>query len=435
MQKTSIISKLKDTYFNRDLDVQAQVFNLLAFIGITAGSVMAIVVLALEDSIVNVIIDFIIAALSLVLLIVAEKKKNYHLCSWILIVVVFLILIPATFFYCGGYRSGANFIFLIAFVVTESLLRGHERAIALALEFATYFTCCIIVYIRPETATILSDESEYFIGTMMNSVATCIIIMIVLLVRTRIFRGRQIQIQELNHELTARNESLKQYDRMKSDFLSMVAHEINTPLAVIAASSNDTLDLLNEAPLNMDEIKNNQVVIEKRVRLIDKILLDLMDTVAIETGRLSLQRVPVNLKELVKDICDAHYGKQDAGGGRVLFEARADLLPVYADPARIEQVMLNLLSNAFRYSRSGAVEVKIGRADGSQTISVTDDGEGMDAVTAQNSLKQFSTTNAEHWRHGIGLYICRSIIIAHNGEISIESIKGRGTTVTVSLKE
>ncbi|MCL2664562.1 MAG: HAMP domain-containing histidine kinase [Defluviitaleaceae bacterium] len=242
-------------------------------------------------------------------------------------------------------------------------------------------------------------------------------------------------MEELNRELAARNETLQLYDQMKSNFLAMVAHEINTPLAVIAASSNDTLDLLDEEPINIEEVKQNQVVIERRVKMIDSVVLDLMDKVAIENGRLSLSRQPINLPDLLVTVCETHLQKFDLNNNELIFDFQSDMPAIWADSLRIEQVMVNILTNSFRHTKNGTITVSVKRSDGMQTVSVTDTGEGMDAEMVRVVLKFYISTKTDYWRHGIGLNICRKIVTAHGGDMSIESEEGCGTTVRFSLKE
>jgi signal transduction histidine kinase len=224
---------------------------------------------------------------------------------------------------------------------------------------------------------------------------------------------------------------------MKSDFLATVAHEISTPLAVIMASSRDTIELLDEPSPNMDEVLENQKRIEKRVKLIDGIVLDLMDTVAIENGRLSLSRRPLNLPALVRQACDSRFSLPDTAGNSIEYEFEPQLPDIWADPSRIEQVLTNLLSNAVRHTTDGHIAVRVFRAEGGgrQIVCVADTGEGMDGETARSALKQYVSSKPDHWRHGIGLYVCRRVVTAHGGDIWIESEKGRGTSVYFTLNE
>ena len=415
--------------------MQVQNFNMLLLISIATGIYGAVIGVIINDSMYPVIICLLMFITASVLLIAAERRKNYRLCTWLYIILIFFAVLPALFFTSGGYRSGAFLVFGIPIVFSSILLHKFQKSAVIALELLLYVACILVAYFRPETVHVLPSEFDYVFLSIVFFLSTSVFLLAALMTSSRMLTLRQEWIEELNRELTARSETLQQYDSMKSDFLATVAHEINTPLAVIAASSNDTLELLGEKPLNTEEVRENQNIINKRVKLIDTILLDLMDTAAIETGRLTLQRMPARLEELIRDTCNTHYEKLSETGKRVEFDLQEDLPLIWIDPPRIEQVMLNLMSNAFRYSKSGTVTVRLEQANGGQTVSVIDDGEGMDSETVRDALRQYATTRTEHWRHGIGLYICRQIITAHNGSIWIDSKKGSGTTVSFSLNE
>jgi signal transduction histidine kinase len=270
---------------------------------------------------------------------------------------------------------------------------------------------------------------------MVNFTIICAVTLIGLLIRARIYKSRQQHSEELTRELLARNETLAQYDQMKSKFLAAVAHEINTPLAVIAASSKDTLDLLSDAAPNMDEISGNQGIIARRVKMIDSILLDLMDTAAIENGRLSLSRQLISLHELLENVCGSQFTRLDAANNTMAYDIKPGLKRIWADPQRVEQVMINLLTNACKHTSNGNITIRLFDDGTKQIICVTDNGEGMDEELAKTVLKQYVSTKADYWRHGIGLNLCRHIVVAHGGEIWIDSEKGRGTSVSFSLPE
>jgi len=248
-------------------------------------------------------------------------------------------------------------------------------------------------------------------------------------------KKKQKQAKLLLKELVQRNEELARYDMMKSEFLSMVAHEVSTPMTTIMASGRDTLDLLDESPLNIEEIKENQQLIQKKVLLIDGIITDLMDVVAIEKGRLSLRKQSVDLAVLLGLICDEHYKHMDENNNVISSDFQAGLPQVLVDPVRIEQVMLNLLSNAVRHTKNGKIDVRLTSEEGKQVVSVTDNGEGMDEETKRTAFEQYASSKEAYWRHGIGLHICHLIILAHGGEINLSSEEGQGTCVSFSILE
>lgn len=416
-----MLQKFLNTYFDKSLEFQVQVYNLLAFTGIIFGVGVGFLALFLNGSIYAVVINLFVSVFSFVLLLVAEKKKCHRFCGKLFVGVVFFFMFPALFFCLGGVKGGATYLFIIAFCFTAILLEKYVRLAVIIGEFVLYAVCCLIVFYRPEAAYIFPVEFDYFIFHVMNYSTAGVILVMVLLMRTRIFDTRREWIEELNREFAARNEALARYDTMKNDFLATVAHEINTPLAIIAASSSDTLDLLKEIPLNADEMTENQLLILRRVKLIDNILLDLMDTVAIENGRISLDRQPVSLMDQLGTICDNQRKKLDANGNTITYDLELGLPPIWLDPLRIEQVVTNLISNALRYTHEGIVTVKLTRQNDRQIVSVIDNGEGMDAEMARIALRRYVSTKPDYWRHGIGLYICRQIITAHGGEIWVES--------------
>ena len=437
MRKINSNSKIRfiKKYFHKNLEFRVQIYNLLTFMGMLGGVVVAVIAAMIKSSIATVAINFMLSVFSFVMLIIADKKKCYDLCGWIMIVLIFFIAFPALFFFCGGYKSGSTSFFILAIIFTVFLLDTYKRIAVVIFEFILYVSCCCAAYYIPGIAAELPSAFNYFFNVTVNFVTSGTLLLIAVMFRAHLLISNQTEIKELNRELKAQNETLVQYDHMKSDFLATVAHEINTPLAVIAASGGDTVDLLNESPLKIDEIKENQLVIEKKVRLIDNIILDLMDAVAIETGKLSLNCQPVNLSEFLKNTCSAHHKQLDLNNNKITYAFQASLPQIWLDPQRIEQVIVNLLSNAFRHTKNGVVTVNLKQADGGgQLVSVTDTGEGMDMEMARAALKQYVSTKKDYWRHGIGLYICRRIVSAHGGDIRIESEKGRGTEVTFTIK-
>ena len=169
--------------------------------------------------------------------------------------------------------------------------------------------------------------------------------------------------------------------------------------------------------------------------LIDHIVMDLMDAAAIENGRLSLSREPVSLSDLIESTCDAQFALPDVNANTLIYDLEPDLPLIWADPVRIEQVVTNLITNAVRHTKNGEISVKLCRKQNLQVVGVRDSGEGMEPELADIVFRQYSSTSRDHWRHGIGLYLCRQIILAHGGDIWIASKKNEGTTATFTLPE
>ena len=426
--------KIFRTYFDKTLDQQVQFFNLVTLLGMVSGVCAAIIATILREHS-AIFLDLSISLFSFILFYTSRIWKHYNLYSWIMIIIIFIIMFPGLFFFSGGHEGGAICFFMVAIVYTSYILEKRARIVALTLESIIYIISSLIDYHIIGETVVIEPEQMYAVDATVNFLFAGVLLIVAVMFRARLHNNRQMQIQELNRELEARNETLVRYDKMKGDFLGTVAHEINTPLAIIAASSQDTLDLLHAKKPNIDEITENQKIIGERVKLIDNILLDLMDTVAIENGRLSLERQYVVLSEFLWKTCDSQFRRLDVNNNQLTYDMMPGLPKIWADPSRLEQVVVNLLSNATRYTKNGVITVRLAQAEKKQIVSVIDNGEGMDKEIAKIVLKQYFSTKADYWRHGIGLSVCRQIIAAHDGEIWVESEKGRGTNVSFSLKE
>ncbi len=217
--------------------------------------------------------------------------------------------------------------------------------------------------------------------------------------------------------------------------MTTVSHEIKNPLNAINLHARDTIELMDEEPLDLELMRDNQQVIEKMVVRIDKILIDLKDTVAIEQGRLSLSLAPMRMEKLLHEVTETYFGKNYMAGNTLVLDIREKLPPIFADYARITQVLTNLLSNAIQHTKNGRILISLSKSGDHQLISVEDNGEGMPEKLREKALEGYVSASEDYWRHGIGLYVCHQIVEAHGGEIWIESRLGEGTKVTFTLPQ
>jgi len=215
--------------------------------------------------------------------------------------------------------------------------------------------------------------------------------------------------------------------------LTTVAHEIKNPLNAINLYAHDTVELLDEKDPDINTMRANQNTIEKMVLRIDRIVVELMDTVAIEQGRLSLDLAPVRLSHLLRETTEIYFNKNNTGENRLILKLDEKLPPIVADSARIIQVVTNLLSNSMQHTKNGFIMITLKGNSKSQIVSVTDNGEGMSEEIKSKVFGGYISVNKEKWRHGIGLFVSRQIIEAHEGKVWIESELGKGTTVSFSL--
>lgn len=168
-------------------------------------------------------------------------------------------------------------------------------------------------------------------------------------------------------------------------------------------------------------------------RLID----DLLDFAHIQSGQLELRRQPLDVTEVIAAGVEQHRILAGQRGVTLVLNREPTLPAVSADPERLRQVLGNLVGNAVKFTGAGAaVEVSVGRQNGSVVVSVRDQGPGIPVEEQAKLFKPFSRTNVSApgvKSTGLGLAICRSIVEAHGGHIWVESEPGRGSTFSFSL--
>jgi signal transduction histidine kinase len=227
----------------------------------------------------------------------------------------------------------------------------------------------------------------------------------------------------------AQAENLRLLNETKTEFLRNVTHELKTPLAVMKGYAQDTLAVLAETPPAFDDAAYNQRHIVNEADRLNRMVGQLLDAAAVESGRLSVNVQPISLAELVKHTVESYFG--EANNANCQIKTELPKLPdIPADRERIGQVLLNLLSNAVRHTKDGMVTITLSATNNAHEVRITDIGEGMDTDVLGQVFKGYIERGGHN---GMGLYICKKIIDAHGGEIHIESEKGKGTTVWFSL--
>ena len=228
----------------------------------------------------------------------------------------------------------------------------------------------------------------------------------------------------------------------KSNFLSTMSHEIRTPMNAILG--------ITEIQLQKDDLdEENKEAYEKIYTsgdLLLSIINDILDLSKIEAGKLELQNLEYEIASMLSDTCQLNIMR--IGSKRIEFELHVgENLPTYliGDELRIKQILNNLLSNAFKYTHSGAVRLVVnahpGKTDDEEllVLTVVDTGQGMSKEQVDKLFDQYTRFNAEANRStegtGLGMNITRNLVDIMNGKIEVKSEPGKGSAFTVTLPQ
>ena len=242
------------------------------------------------------------------------------------------------------------------------------------------------------------------------------------------------QEREVRLSLESSNRSLQELADLKSEFVATVSHELRTPLTSVVSFTELLLDDTDN--LTEEQLMFLQVIDRNAQRLL-LLVGDLLMLARLESGGYSLDLAPVNLGEIVDHLLTS-LAPQAAEAGVTLTSDVGDGPKLMADAARLEQVLINLVSNAIKFNREdGSVTVRARAADDEWRIEVIDTGIGIPVDEQAGLFERFfrasNTKEARMNGTGLGLVVCQVITELHGGTISLHSAEGEGTTVTVRL--
>src|SRR5215213_7711207 len=220
---------------------------------------------------------------------------------------------------------------------------------------------------------------------------------------------------------------------VRQEFLSNVSHELRTPLTSIIAFV-ETLE--SGATEDTESCQRFLTIIRKNASRMQGLIDDILDLTAIEGGNVQLQTAPVQLYELVEDVCASLAVKAAAQNVTLENKVDADVM-VHADARRLEQMLTNLIDNGIKFSREHGT-VAISHESGTRDrIMVQDNGDGLPAQHLERVFERFYRVDRARSRDmggtGLGLAIVKHLALLHGGEVTVASEVGKGSTFTIHL--
>ena len=265
------------------------------------------------------------------------------------------------------------------------------------------------------------------------------------LYRQRHEARRQVQALEtirqeqdvLLQKLHATQGDLQASIRMRDDFMSMVAHELRTPINTLFLEAKLRKMQLDRGHTDVFDATylNAMVARDKRqIKAMMRLIDDMMDVTRIRSNALSIRPVEVELSALLARVVENLSNQAAAAGSAITLEAGEPVTALW-DEFRIEQVVINLLTNALRYGQGKPVTVSLSLSPQGACIAVRDQGLGISEPDQQRIFEQFErvATGDGTGGLGLGLFITRQLVEAHGGSISVQSRQGEGAVFTVTL--
>jgi signal transduction histidine kinase len=229
---------------------------------------------------------------------------------------------------------------------------------------------------------------------------------------------------------------LEETDRLKSDFVATVSHELKTPLTAIIGAAKTVGR--RGGHMNDEQHAKFMDMIERQGTRLLRLVEDVLDTTRIESGGPHLRREHVDLRQLAENVVEDLAHTQVGADREVMLLTRPERPRTWGDPTALQQVLGNLVENALKYSDEGSkVVVSVSETPTESILQVSDEGQGISPEQIRTIFDRFRQADSVPSRgaggFGLGLYIVKNLVATHRGDVEVESEVGKGSTFRVRL--
>ena len=445
MKKT--INRFLNRYvFSEELPLEHKIFNLVLLFGIVAEIVALIARIIEKVSLQAIIAVAVMIMVTAVAFLLCTRLRLYKWAIPVALVFVCNILFPVIFFTNGGAYSGVASFFVLCIILNFFLLRGKLLVVMIFVQIAVVVSCFVTGKYNP--GLIIPFETDF--ARYLDIIHAIMI--------AGFLSGFLVKFQIRIYE--KEKEKAEAATRAKADFLANISHEIRTPLNAIIGLGGLELNkkLPTDTLVNLEKMQNSGMSLLS-------IINDLLDISKIESGRFDLIPVEYQIASFINDTVQLNMVR--IGSKPIIFRLDIDEeLPkvLTGDELRFRQILNNLLSNAFKYTKEGQVLLKMrseaihpegikkdsggeprpaGSAEDSGKINIVctieDTGMGIREEDIGKLFSAYNQVDVRSNRHiegtGLGLSICKNLVELMGGTVTVKSTYGKGTAFNVVIPQ
>ena len=419
--------------FGEQYDIQHRLLNIVLLVGILGVAFACFISIVMHQNVITQILSFSCLLLFILIFWIANRLKRAQIAIVIFSIVFNNLILPSLFLTSGGIEGGMPLWCLLGFVFPFLLIKGRKCVIVFIVGISEFIGLVIYAYYHPEIIIKMDSIRMVWIDMVITMIAVVVILASIFRYQTHIYEKQQRTISKSVREA---NEAIKQ----KQDFISNVSHDIRTPMDSI-------IGFTELAKKNMDNPEKLADSLDKITRAsghLMNLINEVLDISKIDSGTSVVEEEMCSIHSIVDNVCQIMQHEVDLKKLKIELDySMLDEDVLSCDSIRLNQILLNLVSNAVKYSYEGGQitisVIQLSTDDESVILNefhVKDEGCGMTPEFLEHVFEPFARDKSSPVAAegtGLGLTIAKSLTEIMGGTLDVVSELGKGSEFTASI--
>ena len=435
-----LVKKIKNTLFSQELTNQNRLLNFILLAVIITITPTTFITYLNDKKVISLWAYFFVIISLAVALWVVNVKKKAQLVGILVSLSVNVIAMPSLFLGSGGIHSGMPVWIVLCVIFTWLVVNGKACYILLTFNIISTYVCFKIQMLFPEKAIPMSTEKAIFTDIFQSIIFVSTVIGTIYKYQSYTYERQNKMLLDKEKQLLATMKELEDANKAKRNFLANMSHEIRTPINGILGMNEITL-MESKDP----EILKRAGNIDSSCKALLSLVNDILDFSKIEAGKLTIIPDEYELFSLIGDSINVVSMRAKNKNLELIVKNNEEIPSIlYGDKGRVRQCVVNLLTNAIKYTEKGSVELKfdfekINEEEILLKVSVKDTGQGISEENKEKLFGYFNRINEKENRNiegtGLGLAITQNLINQMGGNINLESEVGKGSEFFFSIPQ
>ncbi len=426
-------NRLIRRFFGEQFDIQHRLLNIILVVGILGVAFACLISVIMHQNWMTQALSFLCLFFFILIFWIANKLKQSQLAIIVFSVLFNNLILPVLYITSGGIESGMPLWCLLGFVFPFLLIKGRSSITVFIVAIIEFIALIIYSYYHPEIIFKMASIKMVYVDIVITMIAVVVVIASIFRYQAYIYQKQQKTIIKSVREA---NEAIKQ----KQDFISNVSHDIRTPMDSIIGFT----ELAKKNMDNPEKLKDSLEKISRASGHLMNLINEVLDISKIDSGQSAVEENMCSIHEIIDNVCQIMQNEIDNKKLKVELDySMLDEDVLSCDNIRLNQILMNLVSNAVKYSYEGGhisiSVIQLSTEDESKIINefhIKDEGCGMTPEFMEHVFEPFARDKASPVSAegtGLGLTIAKSLTEIMGGSIEVVSELGKGSEFTAII--